>query len=139
MNPFKSRGFDSIIAKGLQIEGKMVLAQSSTTQLDGIMHGDSISVEPAVVGAENKSTTLVINGSATTIRSIAVPNVTITGEVTCDSLEVTGVLAIKKGARINCKRIEYNILIVETGAIINGHFEHISNMHLKLSLDQDVK
>ena len=128
MNPFKSQGFDSIISKGLQIEGKLVLAQSSTTQLDGVMRGDSISVDPtAADNGKVDSTLIVINGSAKTIRSIVVPNVTITGEVTCESLEVIGVLAIKKGAVINCKRIEYNTLIVETGAIINGHFEHIAS------------
>ena len=128
MNPFKSQGFDSIIAKGLSIEGKLVLAPSSTTQLDGTMSGDSISVDSADrnVG-KTDTTTLVINGSATTIKSIVVPNVTVTGEVTCDSLVVSGILAIKKGARINCKRIEYNTLIVETGAIINGNFEHITS------------
>lgn len=127
MNPFKSQGFDSLIAKGLKIEGTLTLAPASCTQIDGVMHGDSICVETLANVGKINSTTLVVNGSATAIRSIVVPNVTITGEVTCDSLVVSGILAIKKGARINCKRIEYNILVVETGAIINGHFEHIAS------------
>jgi cytoskeletal protein CcmA (bactofilin family) len=126
MNPFNTKGFDSLIAKGLQIDGKLVLAPASITQLDGIMKGDSISVDSLSDTGKVNKTTLVINGQVTTIRSIVVPNVTITGEVKCDSLEVVGVLAIKKGARIDCARIEYNTLIVETGAIINGHFEHIT-------------
>lgn len=130
MNPFKSQGFDSLIAKGLKIEGTLTLAPSSCTQLDGVMHGDSICVDVAANVGKTDSTILVVNGSATAIKSIVVPNVTITGEVTCDSLVVSGILAIKKGARINCKRIEYNTLIVETGAIINGHFEHITSRHV---------
>ncbi len=130
-NPFNAAkgGFDSLIAKGLQIEGKLVLAPSSTTVLDGSMKGESVSVDVFVAGNVGKtdSTTFVINGQVVTIKSIVVPNVTITGEVKCDSLVVSGVLAIKKGARVDCARIEYNTLVVETGAIINGHFEHIAS------------
>lgn len=125
MNPFKSKGFDSLIAKGLQIEGTLTLAPASVTQLDGIMRGDSIRVDSSANEGKVNSTTLVVNGVVIAIQSICVPNVTITGEVTCDLLVVSGILAIKKGARINCKHIEYNTLIVETGAIINGQFEHI--------------
>jgi cytoskeletal protein CcmA (bactofilin family) len=129
MNPFKSKDFDSLIAKGLQIEGKLILAPASTTQIDGVMSGESITVDEGPNGPHSRgsaSTMLVINGEVVTIKSIVVPNVTITGKVKCDSLEVVGVLAIKKGAIVDCARIEYNTLIVETGAIINGHFEHIT-------------
>ncbi len=127
-NPFHTAqaGFDSLIAKGLQIEGKLVLAPSSTTVLDGVMRGESITVDNATDGKAN-TTTLVINGEASTVKSIVVPNVTITGFVKCDALEVIGVLAIKKGARVDCARISYNTLVVETGAIIVGHFDHIES------------
>lgn len=128
MNPFKSKGFDSLIAKGLNIKGQMALAPGSTTQLDGTMSGESIAVEADPTGKGNKvdKTTLVVNGLASTLKSIVVPNVTITGHVTCDVLEVVGILAIKKGAIVTATKILYATLIVETGAIINGHFEHIS-------------
>lgn len=125
-NPFKSAkgGFDSLIGKGIQIDGTLTLAPASTTQLDGIMKGDSIRVDSVTNEGKMSSTTLVINGEATTLKSIAVPNVTITGEVQCDVLIVSGVLAIKNGARVTAKVIRYNILVVETGAIISGQFEH---------------
>lgn len=130
MNPFKSQGFDSLIAKGLVINGTMILARGSTTQIDGTMTGYSIEVEntSAIKGTDN--TTLVINGAASTIDSIVVTNVTITGQVTCDVLDVSGILAIKKGARVDAKIIRYNTLVVETGAMVNGNFQHISSSDL---------
>lgn len=134
MNPFKSQGFDSLIAKGLKIEGHMTLAPDTTTQIDGEMSGETISMTDAPAGKGTK-TTLVVNGSVKTIQMIIVPNVTITGEVECSALEVVGVLAIKKGAKVKCNRIRYNTLIVETGAIIHGHFEHIQTAEIPTLID----
>jgi len=125
-NPFKlaRRGFDSLIAKGHTISGTLTLEAGSTTIIDGTITGDLIHVA-AALGAVTleMNTTLVINGRVETTRAIVVPNVTVTGHVECDVLEVQGVLAIQKGARVVSKIIRYKTLIVDVGAVINGTLE----------------
>lgn len=132
MNPFKSKGFDSLIAPGQTILGDLILAKGSTSQIDGAVLGQSIKAETvrldgtskAVLKTMSKSpTTLVINGTVTT-DNVEVENVTISGVLYCKSLIVSGTLAIRKGAKVNADVICYQQMIIEPGAIINGNLKY---------------
>lgn len=139
-NPFKSAhsGFDAVIAKGHKIQGSLVLERGSTTIFDGTMSGDAITVHPDVESKSQSSakTTLVINGTVDALKAIEVPNVTITGNVRCEVLTSSGVLAIKKGAVLNATLIRYSTLVVETGAIIHGTFEYYEKIGAPSSSDE---
>jgi len=125
-NPFKPAGFDALIHSGHVIEGSLKLMKGTTTVLDGTMRGDCITVVTVnPTDKETQQTTLVVNGVVDALKSVNVPNVTICGDLTCDELIVTGVLAIKKTARVKCGRIRYKTLVVETGARLNGPMEYI--------------
>lgn len=128
-NPFKPTGFDALIHGGHVIEGSLKLSQGTTTIFDGTMRGDSITVQSIIPNdAANASTTLVVNGVVDALKVVEVPNVTICGDLTCDELIVTGILAIKKSARVKCGRIRYKTLVVETGARLNGPMEYIEEV-----------
>lgn len=130
-NPFTAakNGFDSVVAKGHVITGSLELEPGSTTVFDGTMTGESIEVgiSKDIKDESPSKTTLVINGTVRALKRIEVPNVTITGEVRCDVLHVSGVLAIKRGAVVRVSTLRYETLVVETGAVISGSFEHISS------------
>ena len=126
-NPFKPAGFDSIISKGTLLSGILSLEANTTTVLDGKMSGDQINVSGADPAPK---TTLVIHGDASTLDSVQVPNVTITGTLTCKSLNVSGQLAIKNGAVVNAETIRYGSLIVEPKAQINGHMISLESMNM---------
>lgn len=129
MNVFKKAqgGFDSVISAGTTIRGSLVLEAGTTLVLNGTIErqpnqgtGNDIAVDDR--GSEdrrNTKTTLVVNGTCKDLSVIEVPNLTITGIVTCEAI-FANVLAIKKGALVTAKRIHYRTIIIETGAIITG-------------------
>lgn len=115
-NPFKRAGFDSLISAGTLIEGSLIIQAGTTMIIDGQMTGKSIGTS-----GDGVETTVVVNGKASALDEIRVPNITVTGEVSCENLIATGCLSVKKGARVNATFIQYKSLIIEDGAFITGH------------------
>ena len=121
-NPFKFSGFDTMISKGTAINGSLVLEAGSTTVIDGHLNGKHITV---ITDVNTKDTVLVINGIVNGVDLIEVPNLTISGNIGCNRIKVSGILAIKNGAKIDAEFIEYRDLVVENGAKISGMMLHM--------------
>lgn len=115
-NPFKTKGFDTIISKGMTVTGDLGLAKGTTTVVDGEICGGSISTQAGIA----QPTCLVVNGSASMKHNIEVHNVTVTGNLVCDTLIVSGILAVKNGASVRANTIKYGSLVVEPKAWLYG-------------------
>jgi cytoskeletal protein CcmA (bactofilin family) len=130
MSIFRTRGFDSIIGKGMEINGaNLALNPNSTLVVEGTVTLASIKVQNVAEGKVDKKTTLRVSGHLTSEQAISIQNVIITGTVVCNEIRVEGTLAIKAGAALKAKKILYRELIVESGAIMHGemfHLDHVS-------------
>ncbi len=126
-NPFKFRGFDSIIAKGLVLRAAtVVIGVGQTLLIDGEVFGPDIKVADKPDGSKpDLKTTVVIGGSVECVNNINVPNVVITGNVKVDMIICEGVLAIKAGAKIDANEIRYRSLVIEDGAVVLGNMRHL--------------
>lgn len=124
-NPFKRTGFDSLISKGTMIKGELMLDPGTCTILDGVMSGDRIADRDAVSDIDTSGTILVVNGTATALKSVNVANVVVTGTLTCDVLTVSGQLSIKNGAKVTANIINYRSLVVEPKAMLTGSMVHL--------------
>lgn len=116
MNPFKRKGFDSIIGSNLNLLGDLHV--QGTTVLDGTISGGTI-----VQATEDA--TLIIGGSVLLTGDLRVDNVTLTGTVLCNELIVKGTLALKKGSKLTAKRVKYQHLVMEPGAIVMAELVHM--------------
>lgn len=126
MSIFRTRGFDSLIGKELEVVGALKIKAGSTVVIEGQLLCTGISV----VGEDrgNKDTTLRVSGKLLPCGPadhllIDVHNVVITGEVKCDEL-VVDTLALKKGCVLRANEICYRQLIIETGAVVHGTMRH---------------
>jgi cytoskeletal protein CcmA (bactofilin family) len=136
MNPFKRTGFDSIIGKGMVVLGDLLLQEGTTTVIDGTLAGQDIRVHNTTPDKVDVKTTLVVGGSVSIARgdlnsggTIRVPNVTVAGVLECETLICEGRLALKAGAKIVAKQIQYRDIVIENGAIVLSqmmHLDHIS-------------
>ncbi len=126
MSIFKTKGFDSIIAKGVVVRGAMTL--NGTCVIDGTFAGDSIKSDQ---NAEVKTkSVLIVNGGVNVDSVVISDDLTITGTVTAKEVRVEGTLAIKSGCKVQADRILYRTLVAEPGAIILGamaHLDHVSD------------
>lgn len=132
MTIFKTRGFDSLIAKGLTVRGELLLEVNSTLIIEGAVFASAVRVANPESVKSNK-TTLRVTGElgqmGDKLLDIEIQNVIITGKVECNELRVEGTLAVKSGASLVANKILYRELVVETGAIMNGamyHLDHVS-------------
>jgi cytoskeletal protein CcmA (bactofilin family) len=126
MSIFKTKGFDTVIAKDVVISGTMTIA--GTCVIDGTFNGDSIKSEKS---ADDKTkSVLVVNGKVVVKEVVMSDDLTITGSVTACAVRVEGILAIKSGCVLRASTISYRTLVAEPGAIIIGelrHLDHSSN------------
>lgn len=130
---FRSRGFDSLIGKGTTIHGTLMIAENSTTLIEGSAFLDRATglISDGKVATK---TTLHVAGEAAGLAGssnldIEVHNVIITGKVVCKTIRVEGTLAVKAGATLKADKILYRELIIETGAVVHGnmfHLDHVS-------------
>ena len=117
MNPFKLRGFDSLIAAGTSFNGALDIGPNQTVVIDGVLIGAHImETDPAL----STKSTLVVNGQATIAGLVSVKNVTVTGVLSCDELHVQNTLAVKAGGRVQARKIVYQRLHVEHGSMLDG-------------------
>ncbi len=122
-NPFKTQGFDSVIAKGTVVRGEMLL--NGTCVIDGNFAGESIRSDQ---NAEtNTKNVLVINGTVDVKEVVMSDDLTITGSVTACTVRVDGVLAIKAGCTLKASVIYYRTLVAEPGAAIIGELRHLDH------------
>lgn len=126
MSIFKTKGFDSLIAKGTVVHGAMTL--NGTCIIDGNFVGDSIRSDQ---NAEVKTkSVLIVNGTVSADNVVISDDLTITGTVTAKEVRVEGTLTIKGSSRIQADRILYRMLVTEPGAVILGalaHLDHVSD------------
>lgn len=120
-NPFKRTHFDNYIGAGTQIFGELRLASGQVTVIDG----DVTSKSAIFVNEGDLKATLHIGGSVQ-VADLIIPNVIITGKVTCNELRADATLAIKAGAEVTAEAIHYRHLIIEPGAIVNARLVPIS-------------
>lgn len=131
MTIFKTRGFDSIIGKGMSVFGEIILDRNSTLVIEGHAEVSRVSTAVNSNGNVDTKTTLRVSGELKGAANckIEVHNVIITGKVVCEEVRVEGTLAVKSGSTLIANKIFYRELIVETGAIMNGqmlHLDHVS-------------
>lgn len=131
MTIFRTRGFDSLIGKDLEVSGSLTIKAGSNVVIEGIVNCTGVSVVNDKVDKPHKGTTLRVSGKLLGTQvvpnsglPISVYNVIITGEVVCDELRVEGTLALKKGCILRANHIYYRELIIETGAIVHGQMHH---------------
>jgi cytoskeletal protein CcmA (bactofilin family) len=122
-NPFATKGFDSIIGRGVRITGNLEVPIGHTMVLDGEFAGESIL--GTVVSVKDIRPTLVVGGVVNAKR-VTVDNVTVSGVVACDILRVDGCLRLEKGAQVNADVIEYFDLIIDPTAVIQGRMVKIT-------------
>lgn len=127
LRPFKRDGFDTLIGAGLTINGGLTVAPNTCTVIDGAVDGPSISMALSETEKLAPKTTLVVNGRAVTVKEIAVHNVTVTGEILCETLIVEGQLSIKAGSKITAREIKYRTLHIENGAVVLAHMTHLDH------------
>jgi cytoskeletal protein CcmA (bactofilin family) len=113
-NPFKRTEFDSIIAKGTSVYGKILVGENQIVVVDGEVFGDIV----AKSTGHDKSTLVV--GGAVVNDLVMVSNVTIIGSLKCTKLVVQGQLAIHNGAVVNADTVEYGTMIIEPSAKVTG-------------------
>ena len=143
MSIFRTRGFDSIIGKGMGINGELFMEPNTTLVIEGKAACTKIEVTKKTDKLD-KRTTLRVSGQLCPDQGgqglglvIDIHNVVITGTVVCTELRVGGTLAVKAGAMLKAEKIFYRELIVETGAIMLGEMIHLdgqAEMKLESSL-----
>ena len=153
-NPFKFRGFDSIIGKGItfqassitigvgqtmviegEVRGPDIIAKSqipdmSKTLPSTVFSGGEVLVDDQAQDKAKKSkpdlkTTLAVRGIVHCANVLNVPNLIVTGEVHVDLIVCEGTLAIKSGAKIVAKALQYRNLVIEDGAVVLGKMSHL--------------
>ncbi len=129
-NPFKFRGFDSVVAKGLHLENvTMVIDHGKTVLIEGAVFGPTINMGEMPENAKvNTKTTLIASGLVSCTNDINVHNITVTGTLCCDRIVCEGVLAIQAGAVVKAREILYRGLAVEDGAVVNGNMKHLDHV-----------
>lgn len=121
-NPFKRCGFDSIISKGLEIDGDITLKLGTTLEIEGAVRGRFVHMGIDETASIEKETTLVVSTSGSVIvDSVKIKNLIISGIVICDSIEIFGTLMIKDGGTVTANRIVYQNLVIEKNAKITGN------------------
>lgn len=109
-NPFKLKGFDTIIAAGLLINGsEITLGEGTTTVIDGTVNATRIS----------GNGTLMVNGHVAA-DSIKVKSLIVTGFVQTNDLVVTDTLHLKKAAKLIADTASTAVLNVEPGGQLNA-------------------
>lgn len=124
-NPFARAGFDTLIGTHCTMNnGQLIIGANDTFMLDGTFIGDDV-----VKGGEDilDKTTLIVNGKMR-VKTIKMPNVTITGEVECDLLIVEGVLALKCGGSVTAKEVRYRSLVIENGSVVSAQMNHLDHI-----------
>lgn len=132
MSIFRTRGFDSIIGKGMIVRGELLLAPNSTFVIEGLAECSKISVHPAPEKVDIRTElrvpgTLQVLGTADDKLDIKIHNVVITGTVNCNEIWVEGTLALKTGAVLKASKIYYRKLIIETGSVVHGEMFHLDH------------
>lgn len=129
---FRSRGFDSLIAKGLTVHGQIMMTADSTLEVEGNAYLDRVIGDTSGDKLATK-TTLRVSGilagpAGSNELDIQVHNVVITGSVVCKTIRVEGTLAVKRGARLVADNIYYRNPIIEPGSIIHGNMHHLDHV-----------
>ena len=122
-NPFKNQGFDTIISKGITINGEMIL--NGTCVVDGSFYGSSIKSDQNADG--KVKSVLVVNGDVDVKEVIISNDLTVAGMVTACTIRVEGTLAIKSGSILRANTIYYQNLVAEPGAVIIGEMRHLQH------------
>jgi cytoskeletal protein CcmA (bactofilin family) len=112
-NPFKSKGFDTIIAKGQSIEAISIdLPKDTLTVIDG-------SVKANATGSKvDGEGDLTVNGALLGARVVAT-TLTVTGIVTAGFISVD-TLHMKKGSQLSADTVTCRVLNVEPGAVLEA-------------------
>jgi cytoskeletal protein CcmA (bactofilin family) len=124
-NPFARTGFDSLLGASCTMNnGMLLIAAKQTFVLDGNFIGTEV-----VKGGEDviDGTTLIVGGTLK-VNTVKIPNVTVTGKIECDLLVVEGTLAVKNGGEIKAREIQYRSLVIENGAIVSAHMNHLDHI-----------
>jgi cytoskeletal protein CcmA (bactofilin family) len=114
MSIFKTKGFDTVISKDTLLVGELCF--SGVTVVDGTIEGKSVKQNTV----DTKPSSLHVNGTVKVDDVIVIHDLTICGTVTAKEIRVDGILAIKKGCKVQAERILYRTLVAEPGAIILG-------------------
>jgi cytoskeletal protein CcmA (bactofilin family) len=123
MSIFKTKGFDSIIGKGMVVSGDVVL--NGICVVDGHVSGNSIKTGQ---NSETKArNVLIVNGTVSVKEVITADDLTITGVVIACTVRVEGTLAIKAGCILKASCIHYRTLVAEPGAVIFGEMRHLDH------------
>lgn len=125
-NPFKSKGFDTLISKNTIIDGMLFVCSGESVQVDGNVRGAVISSED-VSAISAGDTLLFVSGNVNSHALVEVHNVTITGTVRCKVIRVKGQLSIKDNGVLIAEEIYYGSLVVEQDASINGSMKKIED------------
>lgn len=121
-NPFKTQGFDSIIAKDCSITGTLDL--TGTILIEGHFGGDSIKSNAHDIKAPSS---LIVSGTVDVKEVIITNDLTVTGSVKACTVRVTGTLAVKSGCVLQASTIYYQHLVAEPGAVIIGEMRHLDH------------
>jgi cytoskeletal protein CcmA (bactofilin family) len=117
MNLFqRKKGFDSIIAKGVGVQGTLFVPANQVLIFDGDFDGDSIVSSSDTDGNGQ----LILNGRIAS-NSVIADNLIITGNVTIDGdLTVRKSLSIEGNAVVKATRIVYSKLQIGVNARVQG-------------------
>lgn len=130
MSIFRTRGFDSIIGKGVTVHGSIEMEPNTTLVIEGMAFCSEIKVRQT--DKVDVKTTLRVVGelqkNGMEAFNVNIHNVIVTGVLVCDELRVEGTLAIKTGAQLKARKILYRELIVETGALMQGEMRHLDHV-----------
>lgn len=120
-NLFKAQGFDTIIGKGLVVNGEMIL--NGTCVIEGTFNGYGIRSDQNAQFAAHSA--LVVNGNVNVTDVVISDELMITGNVTACTVRVEGTLAIKSGGMLKATTIYYRTLVAEPDAAIIGELRHL--------------
>jgi cytoskeletal protein CcmA (bactofilin family) len=119
-NPFKFRGFSTLIGKGVVIENADIfIPDKSTFVVEGAVKTSRV--------CSNGEVSVIADGVLEVAGDLSVHNVQVNGNLYCKTLRVDGVLSVRSGCYLRAEKILYRSLDIQEGARIEGHLYHIDH------------
>lgn len=125
MNIFKSKGFDAVVSAGMVVTGDVVI--DGVLQVSGTINGHTLWQRNGASGGASGSISIADTGKAR-VKQLIAHNLTVAGDVECDTLQVEDTLTLVKGATVKAATIYYRNLVIAPGANLLGNLKSFSEV-----------